>query len=88
MTMTATTPAEISAFQMLTLKGALKLETLGMKRRGPSAATLVKRQFGFKGNKASLLEQLEAHLREIGVLRTPAPAQPLNSPTVPTLFNI
>ena len=88
MTITATTPHEISAFQMLALKGALKLETLGMQRRGPSAATLVKRQFGFKGNKASLLVQLEAHLREIGVLVTPAPAAGLHGPTVPTVFNI
>lgn len=88
MTMSATTPAEISAFQMLALKGALKLEVLGMRRRGPSALSLVKRQFGFKGGKAKVLALLEAHLREIGVLCTPAPAQPLNSPTVPTLFNV
>lgn len=70
MTMTATTPAEITAFSMLALKGALKLEVLGMKRRGPSAATIVKRQFGFKGSNAKVLAQYEAHLREIGVLVT------------------
>ncbi len=85
---TATTPAEISAFQMLALKGALKLEVLGMRRRGPSALSLVKRQFKFKGTKASVLAQLEAHLRGIGVLATPAPAAGLHGPTTPTVFNI
>lgn len=45
-------------FRLLALKGALKLECLGMRRsRGPSAYSIVKREFGFKGNKNSVYTQ-------------------------------
>ena len=45
--------------RILTLRSALKLECLGMKRRGQSAYSIVKSEFGFKGNKKSVLAQLE-----------------------------
>ncbi len=57
-------------YRLLALKGALKLECLGMKRsRGPSALTIVKKEFGLKGDARSVLAQYEALLREHGILR-------------------
>ena len=67
-TIIADTPETIQGFRLLALKGALKLETLGMKRRGESAFAEVKREFGFKGNKISVLNQFVARLKEMGVL--------------------
>ena len=52
----------IKAFRIKTLRSALKLETLGMKRHGRSAYAIVKSEFGFKGNKKSVLAQLDAHI--------------------------
>lgn len=40
---------DIQAFRMLAMKGALKLESLGMKRRGMSICSVVKKEFGIKG---------------------------------------
>jgi len=45
---------------MLSLKGALGLEVKGMKRRGRSAYSIVKEEFGLKGNKQRVLEQFTA----------------------------
>jgi hypothetical protein len=57
-------PEAINNFRLRALRGALKLEILGMKRRGRSAYSLAKEEFGFKGNKQKVLEQLEAKLNE------------------------
>ena len=57
-------PQAIEAFRMRSLRGALKLEILGMKRKGRSVYSIVKEEFGFKGNKQKVLEQLEAKLNE------------------------
>ena len=51
------TPEDINMFRMLSLKGALGLEVKGMKRRGRSAYSIVKEEFGLKGNKQRVLEQ-------------------------------
>ena len=55
----------IALYRLLTLKAALKLETLGMKHSQGSVYALVKREFGFKGNKASVLAQLTAHIESL-----------------------
>ena len=52
-------PNEIAMWRLCALKAALKLEVLGMKRRGRSVYMIVKEEFGFKGSKARVLEQLE-----------------------------
>ena len=57
-------PEAINNFRLRALRGALKLEILGMKRRGRSAYSLAKEEFGFNGNKQKVLEQLEAKLNE------------------------
>ena len=53
------TPDSINKVRLLTLKSALKLEILGMNRRGRSVYSIVKQEFGFKGSKAKVLQQLE-----------------------------
>ena len=63
--------------RILTLRSALKLEVLtGLKMsKRISPFTIVKREFGFKGNKARVLEQLNAFIDEnvMGV-NTPSPS--------------
>ena len=58
------TPDAIERYRLCTLKSALKLEISGLRRsRGlASAYSLIKKEFGFKGSKTKVLEQLEAKL--------------------------
>ncbi len=64
----AETPQQIAALRLLTLKSALKLEIAGLSRRGKSAYSIVKSEFGFKGSKQAVFDQLVAHLKSIGYL--------------------
>ena len=54
------TPEKIRAFRLRTLRGALKLEILGMKRRGRSACSVIKDEFRLKGGREKVLAQLDA----------------------------
>lgn len=64
---------EIARFRVLSLRGALRLEVSGMKRsRGPSAFSMVKKEFGFQGDKKAVLDQLNRWI-ELNIL-TDAPA--------------
>jgi|TARA_R110000824_G_scaffold239078_1_gene427833 hypothetical protein len=56
----ADTPESINMFRMIALCGALKLELLGMKSRGPSAYAIIKREYGLRGNKQSVFDQFKA----------------------------
>ena len=70
---TLTTPEQISAFQLLALRGALKLEAFGMKRRGESAFSIIKRRFGLKAASAKALVPIyEVYLKEQGILKEAA----------------
>jgi len=60
---------DINLFRLISLKGRLKMEIAGMTCRGPSAATLVKKEFGWKGNNKKILELLEAKIEEIKATR-------------------
>ena len=62
---TLETPEQIAMFRLLSLKSALKLECLGMKRRGQSAYAIVKAELGLKGNKKSVLKQMEQIIEDI-----------------------
>jgi hypothetical protein len=63
------TPEGINAYHLLAQRGALKLEIRGMHHSsGRSISAHLKRTYGFKGNKQSVLEQFEAMLREKGIL--------------------
>ena len=52
----------IQAYRMKVLKVALKLELLGMKGRGRSAYSIIKSEFGLKGNKQKVFDQFEQML--------------------------
>jgi len=58
------TPEKIDMFRFLSLRSALKLECLGMKRGGRTAYSIVKAEYGFKGNKKSVLQQMEQIIKE------------------------
>ena len=51
-------PEEIALFRIRSLMGALKLEVLGMNRRGRSVYAIVKEEFKLKGSKQKVLEDL------------------------------
>jgi hypothetical protein len=60
-----TTPEQIAFFQLCSLRGALRLEAAGMKRRGPSALSIAKKQ-GFKARTArEAVELVHAKIKEI-----------------------
>lgn len=44
----ADTPERIALFRLITLKGAVKLESIGMKRRGTSATQIARKELGLK----------------------------------------
>ena len=58
-------PEDINAGRILALKGALKIEVnTGLRRKGRSAYSIIKEEFGFKGNKTRVLSQLEDWIAE------------------------
>jgi len=56
------TQQEFELYALLRLKSALKLEVAGMKHSRGSVYAKVKKDFGFKGNKQSVLDQLIQHI--------------------------
>jgi hypothetical protein len=57
---TILTGEAINSFRAKVLLGALKLECLGMKRRGASAYSIVKAEYNLKGSKQSVYNQLKS----------------------------
>ena len=47
----------IEAYRMAVLEKALKLELIGLKGRGRSAYSVIKSEFGLKGNKQKVYDQ-------------------------------
>jgi hypothetical protein len=58
-----TTPDQIARYRLATLRAMLKLEIAGMKKRGPSAYAILKKE-GFAGTRADILEQLNKQLEQ------------------------
>ena len=56
---------DVEFYRLLTLRSALELEILGMGRRGRSVYSIIKEEFGFKGNKEKVYEQIDAHIQKI-----------------------
>lgn len=54
------TPAGIDFAQMAARKGALKLELIGLKRRGRSMYSICKEAYGLKGSKQSVFDQMQS----------------------------
>jgi|TARA_B110000263_G_C15105361_1_gene417232 hypothetical protein len=50
---------QIEEFQLRALRHALKLEGLGIKFNGKSRLSFAKKQLGFKGNRESIINQIE-----------------------------
>ena len=60
--MTAITGTDIDLFRMSVLEKALRLELLGMKGRGRSAYSIIKSEFGLKGNRQSVYDQFKVYV--------------------------
>ena len=56
---------DVDFYRLLTLRSALELEILGMKRRGRSVYAIIKQEFGFKGNKQKVYNQIDAYIKKI-----------------------
>jgi hypothetical protein len=56
---------DIGRYRLLTLKAGLKIETLGLRltSRHRSCYSIIKEEFGLKGNKKRVLEQFENLLK-------------------------
>ena len=59
-----TNRSKIDAFQIKTLRSALKLAMLGMKKKGQSVYHIIKNRFGFTGNRRIVLESLNTYIKE------------------------
>jgi hypothetical protein len=53
-----TNPDHIAQIRILTLRQALKLEMLGMKRRGGQSAYAILKAEGYKGTRQAIFDQL------------------------------
>jgi len=60
-----TVPSNQRFFHLLQLRGAIKLEMLGMKHSRGSAYAHAKKIYGFRGNRESVLAQVQAELDRI-----------------------
>ena len=62
--MSVITGDQIPAFRLCVIRSGLRFEIkcpgMRVSRNSPKCSTIVRREFGFKGNPARLLEQLEA----------------------------
>lgn len=54
----------VDLYRMLALRGALKLELVGLKRRGRSAHAICKEVYGLKGNKEKVLAGMEELIKK------------------------
>jgi hypothetical protein len=61
--MVITEPNQIALYRLLTLRAGLRLELRGLKiSKGRTCYAIIKQELGFKGDKASVLEQFENYL--------------------------
>lgn len=56
------TPEQIARFALVSLRGRLRLEIAGMKGRGPSAYSILKKKYGYRGTRADVLAALHEEL--------------------------
>lgn len=64
------TGRDIPVYRLLALKHALRLETMGLKMsRGPSAYSIIKREFGLKGDKRKVLAEFERLVETVKAAR-------------------
>ena len=68
--MTVLTGEQIPVFRLKMLLMGLKSEIRGMRltSKAPTCYSIIKREFGLKGNKQKVLDQFEQILKDNGVL--------------------
>ena len=59
---TIITGPDVDRFRTYALLCALKLEIKGLKRNGPSAFSIIKKEYNLKGSKQSVHDQLQSIL--------------------------
>ncbi len=62
-------PDVVNVYRPLAMYHALKLEIKGLSFKSGSVYAMVRREYGFKGSKAKVLDQLEAKLKKDGILK-------------------
>lgn len=67
-----TDPNGIEYFRLSSLKGAVKLESLGMKRRGTSATSIARKELGLKA-RATHAEVIAAIQSKMNAMMTGSP---------------
>ena len=67
--MMITNPEDIDLYAVKAKRVALVLEMEGLKRRGRSAYSLIKEEFGLKGNRQKVFEQLSKIIETIKQIR-------------------
>ena len=55
----------VDFYRLITLRSALELEIKGLKRHGRSVYSIIKEEFGFKGTKQKVYDQLVEHIQKI-----------------------
>jgi hypothetical protein len=63
------TDESTQVFRLLTIRAGLKAEAFGMRltSKAPSCLSIVKKEFGFKGNREKVTAQFEAYMASIGL---------------------
>jgi hypothetical protein len=67
--MMLTEPNQIMQYRMLTLRAGLRLEVKGFRRTGRSFYAIIKKEFGLKGNRESVLAQFDEMLAPLDQLK-------------------
>lgn len=62
---TLVTGPAIPDVRLITLKHALRLEVAGLTRRGSSAYAILKREFGYRGDKRAVLAAVSADIENM-----------------------
>ena len=63
--MTTLTGNQIAKYRLIVMLQGIELEGIGMKRRGRSCLAIAKKEFGWKGNRATIQALLEAVIEEM-----------------------
>jgi succinylarginine dihydrolase len=69
--MALTTSHQIETFRLITLRTALRLELLGMKSKGPSAYSALKKM-GFSGSRTVVLQQVSDEINSLKAMEQTA----------------
>lgn len=65
------TGESVDVYRLLTIRMGLKAEAIGMRltSKAPSCLSIVKKEFGFRGNRASVTAQFEELLKANGIVK-------------------